>query len=79
MFQVRSRDLIDVLAVLAPVLAIVVAVGVAVVQAVLQRQALRQDLFNRRFDVYDKTNQFLDNFLASPLWRSGGHHGSALQ
>jgi hypothetical protein len=44
---------------IAPFLAVIVAIGVAVVQAYLQRQHLKHNLFEKRYTVWNVTQQFL--------------------
>jgi hypothetical protein len=47
----HQRDWIDYLVAFAPLIAIFVAIGVALMQAYLQRQQLKQNLYDRRFNV----------------------------
>jgi hypothetical protein len=48
-----------------PLLAVIVAVGVAIMQYYLQRQQQRQDLFAKRFAVYEVTKDYLLKVLDS--------------
>jgi hypothetical protein len=61
----HTKDWIDILAAFAPLLAVLVAVGVALMQYYLQRQQLKQDLFDKRFNVYravmDLTKDIIGN------------------
>jgi hypothetical protein len=59
----HQRDWIDYLVAFAPLLAIGVAIGLATMQAYLQRQQLKQNLFDRRFTVYEETLTYLVTML----------------
>ena len=52
----HTRDWIDYLQALAPSIAVVVAIGVGVMQAYLQRQHLKQQLFEKRYMVFESVS-----------------------
>lgn len=61
----HTRDSIDILTAFAPLLAVLVALGVGFTQAYLQRQHLKQQLFEKRFEVYSAVRAFLSVALQS--------------
>lgn len=59
----HQRDWIDYLLAFAPFMAMIVAVSVGLMQAFVQRQAQKQNLFDKRFKVYDACAVYLAKLL----------------
>lgn len=59
----HTRDLTDYAVAFAPFLAVLVAISVAAMQYYLQKQHLKQQLFERRFQVYSAVREFLSHAL----------------
>lgn len=48
----HQKDIIDILAAIAPAVAVLVAITVAITQYLLQKAQAKQDLFEKRYEVY---------------------------
>jgi len=66
----HTRDWIDILAAFAPVVAVFVAVGVGLMQLYLQRQQWKQNLYDKRYVVYDAVKEYM-----SAVWCAYGKQG----
>jgi len=49
----HTRDWVDFLEALGPLIAVVAVLAVGVMQVYLQRQQLKQDLFDKRYHVFE--------------------------
>jgi hypothetical protein len=66
----HARDWIDIVAVFIPAAAVFVAVGVGFMQYYLQRRQLRQNLYDKRYTVYEAVRKYL-----FAVWWAYGKHG----